>query len=196
MKIVLCITGASGVIYGFKTLESLIRKSIEVSLVISKSGYEVISEELHLKKNDPAILTNLIDKKSSKIIKKYKIDDLTAPFASGSTDYDACLIVPCSMSTLAKIANGITDNLITRTADVFLKERRKLIILVRETPLNLIHIENMKKIATAGAIVMPACPAFYTKPESIDDILNFIVGRILDQIQIRDHELYKPYKHE
>jgi len=196
LKIVLCITGASGVIYGFKTLESLIRKSIEVSLVISKSGYEVISEELHLKKNDPAILTNLIDKKSSKIIKKYKIDDLTAPFASGSTDYDACLIVPCSMSTLAKIANGITDNLITRTADVFLKERRKLIILVRETPLNLIHIENMKKIATAGAIVMPACPAFYTKPESIDDILNFIVGRILDQIQIRDHELYKPYKHE
>ena len=196
MKVIVCITGASGVIYGFKTVESLLKQSIDVSFVISKNGYKVIREELSLSEDDPDLFGKLVDGYSPDLVKRYSPDDLTAPFASGSSDFDACLIVPCSMATLGKIASGVSDNLIVRTADVFLKERRKLILLFREMPLNLIQIENMKKLVIAGAVVMPASPAFYTHPESKDDMINFVVGRVLDQLHIRSHNLYTPYKDE
>jgi len=194
LKVIVCITGASGVIYGFKTLENLLKKSVVVALVISKNGYKVIHEELGLSPDDPDFLEKLIEDSTLHAIKNYHHDDLSAPFASGSSNYDACIIAPCSMATLGKIANSVSDNLITRTADVFLKEQKKLILLIREMPLNLIHIENMKRLTLAGAVIMPASPAFYTKPQSVEEMINFVVGRVLDQLRIDGHNLYPRYK--
>ena len=194
MKIIVCITGASGVIYGFRTIESLLRGGAEISLVISKNGFKVINEELGFSGNEPDFIEKIIPAFSSDSLKLYHQDDLTAPFASGSANFDACLFAPCSMATLGKIASSIGDNLITRTADVFLKEKRKLILLFREMPLHLIHIDNMRKLAMAGAIIMPASPAFYTRPNNLDQMIDFVVGRILDQLQISDHNLYPPYQ--
>lgn len=184
MRIAVAITGASGVQYGIRLLEVLqSRKDVEIHLIVSKNAGQIIELE---------------SKKKLKEIKQladhsYDEGDLAAPFASGSFELDAMVIVPCSMKTLAAVANGIADNLITRAADVCLKEERTLILVLRETPLSLVHIENMLSAKRAGAIIMPASPAFYIKPEKIEDLLDFIAGRVLDLLKLK-HSLYERWK--
>ncbi len=175
------ITGASGVIYGVRFLEAIrhYASDSEVHLVISNAAVRILRHELGL---DREYIARLADR-------VYGEDELDAPIASGSFRHDGMVIIPCSMKTLASIAHGIADNLITRAADVALKERRKLILVIRETPLNLVHIRNMELVTLAGAIVMPASPAFYHRPRSIDDLVNFIVGRVLDLLGI-ENDLY------
>lgn len=181
-RIIVGITGASGVIYGVRFLEMIKKYATdsEVHLVISNTAISILKYEVGL---DRESVLKFADK-------VYGENELSAPIASGSFKHDGMVIIPCSMKTLAAIAHGITDNLITRAADVTLKERRRLILVIRETPLNLIHIRNMELVTLAGAIVMPAAPAFYNKPRTIDDMVNFIVGRVLDLLGI-ENDLYR-----
>lgn len=173
MKVLLAITGASGVIYGERLLKELANfEDVMVELVISGSGKELIEQELDLDATD---LISMADK-------TYDPADMAAPPASGSSLFDAVLVVPCSMSTLSKISKGMADNLITRSASVVLKEDRKLIVVPRETPLSSIMLKNMYQLSLDGAVVLPAAPGFYGGSETIDDLVNFIVGKIMDNL--------------
>ena len=184
MEILVCITGASGVIYGIRLLEALREISeVKTHLILSPIAERIIEYET-------TYSVEYVWKLADQV---YGYDDLFALPASGSSPLDSMVIIPCSMKTLASIANGISDNLITRAADCMLKERRKLVLVVRETPLNIIQIRNMLKVSVAGAIVLPAAPAFYNKPKTIDDLVNYIVGKVLDIIGIR-HNLYKRWQ--
>jgi len=183
MKIVVAITGASGVIYGVRLIEYLHAKRHEVYLILTKAGIKVLKHELNIEASDLR----------SKCAMMYDEDEIDAAPSSGSFYFDAMVIVPCSMKTLALIAHGLSSNLVARAADVALKERRKLILVTRETPLNKVHIMNMLKVSDMGGIVLPACPAFYHKPKSIDEIVNYVVGKILDQLKI-EHNLFSRWK--
>jgi 4-hydroxy-3-polyprenylbenzoate decarboxylase len=170
-KIVLAITGASGSIYAYKLLGRLheIQAPVkEIAVVFSDTGKEIWKSEIG---------SDFHDKGSAKV---YDNKILFAPFASGSSQYDTMIICPASMGTLGRIANGTSDDLISRAADVILKERRRLIIVPRETPYSLIHINNMKSLTEAGAIICPATPSFYSNPKTIDDLLMTVVDRIID----------------
>ena len=167
-KILVAITGASGSIYAKMLIESLLCYSEqiqELGLIISKTGKDIWIDETG---NAP-----LPD------IPLYGVHDFSAPFASGSGVFDTLIICPCSMGSLGRIANGVSDNLITRAADVVLKERKKLILVPRETPLNLIHLRNMTQITEAGGIIVPASPSFYSHPRSIEEAVRTVVERIL-----------------
>jgi len=170
-KVVIAVTGASGSIYAKLLLDKLTTISNQlqdIGIVFSKNAEEIWEYELG---------TKSYKEYSFKI---YTANDFYAPFASGSAQYETMIICPCSMGTLGRIANGISDDLITRAADVMLKERKKLILVPRELPYSLIHINNMKTITEAGGIICPATPSFYTKPLTIDDVVNTVVNRILD----------------
>jgi 4-hydroxy-3-polyprenylbenzoate decarboxylase len=169
-KLILAITGASGSIYAFKLLEklcSLNNPPAEIAVIFSDNAKSIWKYETGKKftAKSPA--------------KEYDNKDLFVPFASGSSDYDTMIICPASMGILGRIANGTSDDLIARAADVMLKERRKLILVPRETPYNLIHIKNMETLTLAGAIVCPATPSFYSKPETINDLVMTVVERII-----------------
>lgn len=167
-KIAVAISGASGSIYAALLLEELKKnKDLEVALVLSKNAGTVWQEEL--KNEDYKHLP----------FKVYDNQDYYAPFASGSSTFDTLIIVPCSMGTIGRIASGISDNLISRAADVMLKERKKLICVVRETPYNLIHLRQMTSLTEAGAIICPASPSFYSKPENIAELALTVVHRIM-----------------
>lgn len=169
-RIVVGITGASGQIYAKILLDMLALHSsefAEIAVVFTQTGKQVFDYETGE------------DIFKYEHIKIYSNEDLFAPPASGSSTYDSLLVVPCSMGTLARIAGGYANNLIARTADVMLKERRRLIIVARETPLNLIHIRNMEQITLAGGIICPASPSFYSKPQSVHDVAKTVVERVL-----------------
>lgn len=177
MKIVVGITGASGVIYGIRLLEELKKADIETYLVISDIAKDIIEYET-------SYLVCNVEKLASY---SYDEHDLNAIINSGSFKFDATIIIPSSMKTLSAISNGYGDNAITRVADVTLKERRTLIIVPRETPLRTIHLENMTNISREGGIILPAMPGFYHKPQTIDEQVNFIVGKIFDILNINNN---------
>jgi 4-hydroxy-3-polyprenylbenzoate decarboxylase len=170
VKLVVAIGGASGSIYAKRLLDALVplQKTVEVGLVFTQSGNEVWNHEIGEAPAYP--------------FKKYGLRDFRAPFASGSAGWDAMVVIPCSTGGLARIAHGISDDLVGRAADVMMKERRKLVLVVRETPLSAIHLENMLAVTRAGAVVLPASPSFYSKPASLDSLLDTVVGRVLDQL--------------
>jgi flavin prenyltransferase len=181
-KIIVGISGASGALYGLRLLEALKNAdTIEIFLTISQTGKELLHDEIAAGALDQAIA--LADH-------YYEYSELAAPIASGSFFTDGMIIAPCSAKTLAAIAHGLGDTLLNRAADVVLKERRKLVLLFRETPLHLTHIENMAQVTRMGGIILPPVPAFYHRPTSIDDIVNQSIGKALDLFSI-DHELYR-----
>jgi len=183
MKVVLAITGASGAIYGIRTLEELKKSGCEVYLTISGNARKIIEHETSYKIGDVEAIAD----------KYFDEDEISSELASGSFQYDGAAIVPCSLKTMGAIASGYADNLIARMSICALKEGRKIVIVPRETPLDLISLENMVKLKRSGAIILPAMPAFYHKPERIDDIVNHVVGKILDQFGI-EHELFKRWE--
>ena len=180
MRVFLSIGGASGSIYGIRLLEELTKSDIEVYLTASEGAKKILEHETKYSYNN-------LKKKASFY---YENNDLFAPLASGSFQLDSMIICPCSMKTLSAIANGYGDTLTSRAASCCLKENRKLILVIRETPLDLPGIKNMLYAKQAGAIILPAMPGFYHKPKKIDDLVDFIVGRILDQIGLK-HNLFK-----
>lgn len=184
MKIVVAMTGASGTPYGLRLLRLLARVPVEVHLSLSESAAKVLAveEEVHVDL-DRFDLVSLLGETADNL-RYYHHKDLTAPMASGSAKLDAMVIVPCSGGTLGRIANGVSDDLITRAADVFLKERRKLILVTRETPLSLMHLRNMVSVTEAGALVMPASPNFYHRPTTKEDLIDTVVARLLDHLGI------------
>ncbi len=189
-KIIVGICGASGVIYGLRLLRALLEKPTQVSLIISQTGKQVMRHESDV---DPDAPFDFIREQGADIHPKASLivhgaDDFFAAPASGSFRHDGMVIAPCSMKTLATIAAGIAETLIQRAADVCLKEKRPLILVPRETPLNLIHLENMCRVGRAGAIVMPAMPSFYSNPRTITALADTVVARILDHLGI-DHTL-------
>lgn len=188
MKILLAITGASGSIYGLRLVEELLKASAAVTLIASKSGKEVCRFETGIAVDSADALTQRWQLKDAELILREE-NDLWAPEASGSNPPDAMIIAPCSMGTLGRIAAGISGNLIERAADVMLKERRPLLLLPRETPLSAIHLENMLTLSRAGAIIIPAMPAFYHRPQSVADLVDFVAGKVLDQLRI-PHTLF------
>jgi 4-hydroxy-3-polyprenylbenzoate decarboxylase len=176
-KIVVAVTGASGAIYAKLLLDTLVKLSSQVSevgVVMSDNARAVWKLELDNEayKNYPFTF--------------YDKNDFMAPFASGSAKYDTMVIVPCSMGTLGRIAGGISNDLTTRAADVILKERRKLILVARDTPFSLIHIRNMQTVTEAGGIICPAVPSFYSKPQTIEDLALTVVNRIIDLIGLEN----------
>ena len=180
MRLIVAITGGSGVIYGIKMLEILKNLELESHLVISKWGDRNIKIETD----------KTIEYVKSLATKCYDNDNMAAAISSGSFKTDGMAIVPCSMKTLSSIASGYDDNLISRSAGVCIKESRRLVIVPRETPLSKIHLGNMIKLVEIGVIILPAMPGFYHRPKSIDDLITHIVGKILDQFGIK-HNIFR-----
>lgn len=196
-RFIVSITGASGVIYGVSLLKELLHRPYEITVIISKTGREVMAHEMKFQGNFAYYLKEQLEEfrhPKSRLI-QCEPDSLFASAASGSYKHDGMVIVPCTMKTLAAVASGHSGNLITRAADVCLKERRPLILVPRETPYNIIHMENMLKAANAGALILPPTPAFYFHPQSVDEIVDFVVGRILDHLGV-EHSLVKEWGNE
>ncbi len=186
--IALALTGASGAQYGLRLLEILLQNKIAVYLMISKPGQIVINMETDIKlsgkNNDMQQTLSALYNAEPGQLKLFDKDQWTAPVASGTGVADAMVICPCTMGTLAAVANGLSNNLIERAADVTIKEKRPLILVPRESPFSTIHLQNMLQLAQAGATIMPPNPGFYYKPESISELIDFVVARILDHIDI------------
>jgi 4-hydroxy-3-polyprenylbenzoate decarboxylase len=179
------ITGASGSIYGVRLIEELIKMDNEVYLVITNNGKKVLEYEVEIKLEKWLLNIN----KNKALLKLCAIDDMFSSISSGSFKTDGMIIAPCSMGTLSKISSGISDNLLTRAADVMIKEKRKLVLIPRESPLSSIHLQNMLFLSNLNVTIIPPMPAFYLKPKTIEDIINITVGRILASLNV-DSELY------
>lgn len=180
MRLVVAISGASGVIYGVRALQALRKLRVETHLVMTMAALETLRIE-----------TDYTPSKVERLASEtHAIGDVTSKISSGSYPVDGMVVIPCSMKTLAGISSGYSDNLLLRAADVALKERRPLVLVVRESPLSLIHLENMVTVTRAGATVLPAMPAFYTKPKTIDDLVDQVVGRALGALGI-NHGLFR-----
>ncbi|WP_420540617.1 UbiX family flavin prenyltransferase [Paenibacillus kyungheensis] len=184
------ITGASGSIYGIRLTEVLLSLGYTVHLVISNAGWRVLKEEMDWEASSREEMLEQYFGEWSEQLVYHSFSDIGATIASGSFRVKAMIIVPCSMGTLANIAGGMSANLMTRAADVVLKEERKLVIVPRETPLQAIHLENMLKLARMGVSIVPAMPAFYYRPKTLDDTVDFMVGKVLDILDI-EHQLFE-----
>jgi 4-hydroxy-3-polyprenylbenzoate decarboxylase len=192
-RIFVALTGASGSMYGLRLVEQLCLGGFQVTFTTSTSGSEVCLVETGLD------LSGDLTKATARLCEHLEVDgeiemvhpdDFFCPVASGSAAPDAMIVAPCSMGTMARIAAGISGNLIERCADVMLKERRPLLLVPRETPLSQIHLENMLRLSRAGAQIIPAMPAFYHKPETVIEMVDFVVGKVLDQLGV-EHELFR-----
>jgi polyprenyl P-hydroxybenzoate/phenylacrylic acid decarboxylase-like protein len=184
-RLIVAITGASGAVYGVRLLEALRASgAVESHLVISSSGVMTAQQELDMRRADIEALADVV----------HNVKDIGATIASGSFKSAGMVIAPCSMKTLASIAHGLADNLVARAADVILKERRRLVLVARETPLNLAHLRNMTAVTEMGGIVFPPVPAFYTKPQTLDDIVDHTVGRLLDLFDLPHVGLVKRWE--
>jgi len=184
MKVVVGITGATGVVIGVRLLEVLKAvETVKTYLIISDAAEKIIDLETNYKVENIKKLAH----------EYYENSDFLSPLASGSFNVDAAVIAPCSMKTLASVANGYTENLISRVCDISLKQNRTLILVPRESPLNLIHLKNMVSAKEAGAIIIPPVMSFYQKPKTLNDMVNFIVGKILDSLGI-EHDLYERWQ--
>lgn len=196
MHIVPAITGASGVLYGLRLCEELLAAGHSLDLLISGSGFSVLKTEMGLdwqgKEEDVASRVRGYFGVREPQLRFYEEGNLLAPIASGSSAPDAMIICPCSMGTLARIAGGISGNLLERCADVMVKERRPLVLVPRETPLSEIHLENMLKLTRMGVRMVPAMPAFYHGPRSVDDLVNFVAGKALASLGI-EHRLFRAW---
>lgn len=181
-KYIVGITGASGSIYGVRLIEELIKKDNEIYLLITKNGRKVLEYEVEI--NFEEWIQNINKNKNKNKLKLCAIDDMFSPIASGSFKTDGMIIVPCSMGTLSKISCGTSDNLLIRAADVIIKEKRKLILIPRETPLSSIHLKNMLFLSDLNVMIIPPMPAFYQKPKTIEDIVSATVGRILVSLNV------------
>ena len=183
MKIVVGITGASGIIYAQRLLDCIDARVHEVHLLVSNYAQAVIAQEFPQGLKVPGG------------VQQHSIKSMNAPFASGSNAADAMAIIPCSMGTMGRIAHGLSEDVLLRTADVMLKEKKKLIMVPRETPLNLVQIRNMELLLLAGAVILPANPAFYSKPQTIEEVADTVVARVLDHIGV-ENELSPRWKEE
>ena len=180
MVLLVGMSGGSGAVYGVRLLEVLKQLKMEAHLIVSTAAKETLAIETSHK-------LGYVESLASRV---YRFNDITAPPASGTFHTRGMVIIPCSMKTLAGVASGYSDNLLLRAAEVTLKERRPLVVVPRETPLTTIHIENMLRVAQAGAIVLPAMPGFYGRPGTIDELVDHIVGKVLDVLNI-EHDLYR-----
>lgn len=190
--LVLAMTGASGSIYGIRLLEVLLATGRTVHLTMSPAAAEVLVQETDRKlRLDSFSLSDLLGKpcSSAKQVRYHHYMDFRAGIASGSFPTAGMVVCPCSMGTASAIAHGASQNLIHRAAEVHLKEQRRLVLVPRETPLGLVQLRNLAVCAEAGAVILPASPAFYTRPGNLDDMINFIVGRICDQLGV-EHKLF------
>ena len=185
MRIVVGITGASGAVYGVRLIEVLKNCGIEVHAVVTSSGWQVLAYECQIDKKNFAERVDCL----------YEVENIGAAIASGSFKNDAMVIVPCSMKTLGCIASGIADNLLTRAADVTLKEGRPLILVPRETPMHAIHLENLLKLARIGVKIVPASPGFYHRPDSLEALIDMLVGKICDTLHV-EHDLFERWTGE
>lgn len=181
-KIILGLTGASGSVYFVRLGELLSRQDIEMHIVASRHGEQVLEYEMGTTLQ--GLLENWTNDKARIVLETN--ENLFSAAASGSSRFDAMAVVPCSMSTLSMLAHGVTETLLTRAADVMLKEKRRLILVPRETPLTAIHLKNMAELAQAGAVILPAMPGFYGKPQTLQDAVNFVAGKILDCMEIEN----------
>jgi 4-hydroxy-3-polyprenylbenzoate decarboxylase len=187
-RVCLAWTGASGLPYGLRLMDALLSAGVTVELIYSQAAQVVAQQELNLRlpsSPDEALqlLQQQFPNRPGKLL-VYGRDAWFSPVASGSNPPDAMVVCPCSMGTLASIAAGLADNLIERAADVVIKERRSLILVPRETPFSVIHLENMLRLARAGAVIVPPSPGFYEHPQSVADLVDFVVARILDQLRV------------
>ena len=193
-NIALAITGASGIQYGIRLLECLLAAGCHVNMMYSDSARIVALEEMELVLSENRSETLSVFEKRFNAqpgqLRIYGIQDWFSPLASGSNPPDAYVICPCSMASVAKIAAGMADDLITRVADVVLKERRKLVLVPRESPFSSIHLENLLRLSQAGAVILPPSPGFYHRPTQISDLIDFVVARILDQLGVQ-HSLIR-----
>ncbi len=194
-RITLALTGASGMAYGLRLLECLLRAGCAVDLLLSQAARIVARQELDLQlPGGNAQLVEFFNQRFSGHSGKlaaYGKEEWFAPAASGSNPADVMVICPCTMGSLAAIAHGLADNLIERAADVILKEKRPLILVARETPFSLIHLRNMTALAEAGATILPANPGFYHRPQNVDQVIDFIVARVLDQLGIAHNLVHR-----
>jgi 4-hydroxy-3-polyprenylbenzoate decarboxylase len=178
MKLVIAATGASGTVYLQRLLEQIDARAHEVHLIMSGHAKQVATQEVD-------------ELRVPQGVARHPENDLNVPYVSGSARFDAMVIVPCSMSTLGRLASGSGETALLRTADVFLKERRKLVVVPRETPWNLVHARNVVTLLEAGAVVLPAIPSFYSRPQSVTEVVDTVVWRILDQLNLPNPRAYR-----